>query len=205
MNPSLSWTVKLSAVLQKKSFRFHKLFGFPAPFNPFQRWLYDFEIHLFTRGQLRDSYATITEGSNAHWCFQKENHASRARAWKLVNRMKMCTFFLFCLNIQFYLFSTALQKLQKILTCFPKDKTNYIYPDLQFKKFLPLLIHGFSFWSIKRFKRSLMLHICNWSILQYVNSLILYHLRNESVIGRCIVPSTYCMSFRFFCLLQTYL
>ncbi len=43
-------------------------------------------------GQLRDSRATITEGSN---------HALRARGWKLLNRMEMCTFFLFCLNVIF--------------------------------------------------------------------------------------------------------
>ncbi len=44
--------------------------------------------------------------------------------------MKMCKFFLFCLNIIFLSFSTALQKLQKILTCLPEDKINSVYPDL---------------------------------------------------------------------------
>ncbi len=43
---------------------------------------------------------------------------------KLLNRMKMCIFVLFCLKIIFFLFSTALQKLQKIVTCFPEDKLN---------------------------------------------------------------------------------
>ncbi len=38
--------------------------------------------------------------------------------------MKMCIFFLFS-------FSTAFQKLQKIVTCFPEDKLSKIYPDLQ--------------------------------------------------------------------------
>ncbi len=55
--------------------------------------------------------------------------------------MKMCNFFLFSLNI-FYSFSTvaALQKLQKLLTCFPKDKISQIYPDLQIQKvFTPRL------------------------------------------------------------------
>ncbi len=33
-----------------------------------------------------------------------------------------------------FLFSTALQKLQKIVTCFPEDKLSYIYPDLQIQK-----------------------------------------------------------------------
>ncbi len=32
------------------------------------------------RGQLRDSYATITEDSNAHWCSRRKNHALRAGA-----------------------------------------------------------------------------------------------------------------------------
>ncbi|XP_050982519.1 phosphofurin acidic cluster sorting protein 2 isoform X2 [Labeo rohita] len=32
---------------------------------------------------------------------------------------------------------TDLQKLQKILTCFPEDKISYIYPDLQIQKFSP--------------------------------------------------------------------
>ncbi len=55
--------------------------------NPFQQWLYDFEIYLFT---LRDSYATITEDLNAHWSSRRKKHALRAGAWKLLNRIKMC-------------------------------------------------------------------------------------------------------------------
>ncbi len=116
-------------------------------------------------GQLRDSFATITEGSNAHWCPRRKNHALRARVWKLLNRMKMYIFFLFCLNIILFLFSTALQKLQKIVTCFPKDKLSYIYPDLQIQKvFTPwLLMHGFSFWSIsERLSLSVVLCVKRW-------------------------------------------
>ncbi len=47
-------------------------------------------------------------------------------------------------------FSTALQKLQMIVTCFPEDRISSMYPDLQIFKFSPftLLMHGFSFWSI---------------------------------------------------------
>ncbi len=86
-----------------------------------------------TEGQLKDSYATITEGSNAHWCSRRKNHA-RAGGWKLLNKMKMCTFFLFCLNVFFSLFSTGLQKLQKIVSCFPEDKISSMYPDLQINK-----------------------------------------------------------------------
>ncbi len=42
--------------------------------------------------------------------------------------------FLFCPNIIFFSFSTALQKLQKMPTCFPEDKISYFYPDLQIQK-----------------------------------------------------------------------
>ncbi len=49
--------------------------------DPFQLWLYDFEIHIFTP---RDSYATITEDSNTHWCSGRQNHALRAGVWKLL-------------------------------------------------------------------------------------------------------------------------
>ncbi len=43
--------------------------------NPFQLLLYDFEIHFLT---LRDSYETITEDLNTHWCSRRKNHALRA-------------------------------------------------------------------------------------------------------------------------------
>ncbi len=45
----------------------------------------------------------------------------------------------------FFSFSAALQRLQKIVTCFPEDKISYIYPDLQIQKvFTPhLLMHVF--------------------------------------------------------------
>ncbi len=50
--------------------------------------------------------------------------------------MEMCTFFLFCLNIIFFSFSTALQRLEKLVTCFLEDKISKIYPDLQIQKVL---------------------------------------------------------------------
>ncbi len=40
-------------------------------------------------------------------------------------------FFLFWWNIFFFLFSTALQRQQKILACFPEDKLSIVYLDLQ--------------------------------------------------------------------------
>ncbi len=58
-------------------------------------WFWDASFHT-------ETISTITEGSNAHWCFRRKNHALRAGAWKLLNWMEMCKFFLFCLNIIFF-------------------------------------------------------------------------------------------------------
>ncbi len=55
-----------------QSFKSHNLFGCPAFLNPFQQWLYDFEILLFT---LR-----TTEGLKCTYY----------RRFKLLNRMEMC-------------------------------------------------------------------------------------------------------------------
>ncbi len=48
--PCLSWTVKLSAVLLKNPSapQNYLVFQHFCVLNPFQKWLYDFEIHLFT-------------------------------------------------------------------------------------------------------------------------------------------------------------
>ncbi len=70
---------------------------------------------------------------------------------KRLNWIKMCTFFLFFQNIINHifliLFSTALQMLQKILTCFPENTISEIFPDLQIQTLGPicsiLCINGF--------------------------------------------------------------
>ncbi len=72
------------------------------------------------RGQLRDSFATITEDSNAHWCSRRKNHALRAGAWKLLNWMKMCIFFLFCLNIIFFNLVLPFRSYRRYLHVFQK-------------------------------------------------------------------------------------
>jgi len=126
----LSWTVKLSAVLQKSpsaptnSLVFQHCCVF-EPFPTMTVWFWYPSFH--------------TEDNWGTW----KKHALRARAWNILNRMKMCIFSLFCLNVFFYfLFSTALQKLQKIVTCFPEDKLSSIYPDLQIQKVVtPMYIY----------------------------------------------------------------
>jgi len=109
--------------------------------NPFQQLLYDFEIHLFT--------PRTTEGLKRSLMLKK-NHALRAGVRNFWTEWR-CVYFS-------YLTNTALQKLQKILTCFPEDKISYIYSDLQIKKiiiwtkFSPwLLMHRLSFWSVWTF------------------------------------------------------
>ncbi len=86
------------------------------------------------QGQLNDLYAAITEYLNTHWCSRRKK--------TFLNRMKMCIF-LVLHKYQIFSFSTALQKLQKIVTCFPEDKLSYIYPDLQIQKvFIIKILQG---------------------------------------------------------------
>ncbi len=54
------------------------------------------------RGQLRDSYTTITKDENIYWCLRRQHNALRAGGCKLLNRMMMCKFFSFCLTIIFF-------------------------------------------------------------------------------------------------------
>ncbi len=79
--------------------------------NPFQQLLYDFEIHLFTLRTIEGLICNYYRRFKCSLMLQKEKPC--IKAWKLLNKMKMCIFFLFCLNIIFFSFSTALQKLQK--------------------------------------------------------------------------------------------
>ncbi len=116
------------------------------------------------RGQLNDLYAAITEYSNTHWCSRRKKHALRARAWKLLIRMKMCIF-LVLHKYQIFSFSTDLQKLQKIVTCFPEDKLSYIYPDLQIQKvFIIKILQG-----VCKLLTSAVCIILLYNNLKYVN------------------------------------
>ncbi len=96
--------------------------------NPLQQWLYDFEIHLFTQRTTEGLICNYYRRFKRSLMLQKEKPCIKSRGWKLLNRMEMCKFFLFFLNIKYkyiyiYIsFSTALQRLQKIVACFPEDK-----------------------------------------------------------------------------------
>ncbi len=72
----------------EKSFSSHKFCGFPAFLCIWTLSNNDCMIlrYIFSHwGWLRDSYTTITEGSNTLWCSRRINHALRAGAWKLLN------------------------------------------------------------------------------------------------------------------------
>ncbi len=111
---------------------------------------YDFEIHIFIHNYNKRLKCSLM--------LQRETRCIKSQRCKPLNRMKMCTFLLFCLNI---IFSTALQMLQKRVTCFPEDKISYIYPDLQVQKVFTsrLLIYHVSFWSIREHLNLLYLHM----------------------------------------------
>ncbi len=102
-------------------------------YSPFQQLLYDFEIHLFTLKiiegiKLLKKVQTFTD--------TPEGTETRCIKSRGVNTFEQdedfSKFFLFCININIFPFSTALQKQQKILVCFPEDKLSTIYLDLQF-------------------------------------------------------------------------
>ncbi len=105
VHESLVYPEQLNCWSSEKSFSSHKFFRFPAFLciwtlsKNYCRILRAIFSHW---GQLRDSFATITEDSNAHWCSRRKNHALSAGAWKLLNRMKICLFILFCLNVIFF-------------------------------------------------------------------------------------------------------
>ncbi len=126
--PCLSWTVKLPAVHQKN------------PSGPTNSFVFQHLLHIWTLsnndciilrsifshwGQLRDSY--YTKGSNRHWCSRRYNNALRAGGWKLLNKMKMYTFFLFYLNIFFSPLVLPFRSYRRYLHV----SQNTIYPDLQ--------------------------------------------------------------------------
>ncbi len=100
--PCLFWTVKLNTVLQKNP-------SCPAESSVFHHLLHiwtlsssDYMIlrNIFSHwGQLRDLNTTIKKGSNINWRSRRKHDVLRAGGWKLLNRMKMSKFFLFCWNI----------------------------------------------------------------------------------------------------------
>ncbi len=79
----------------EKSFISHKFFGFPAALCFWTLSNNDCMIlrSIFShRGQLRDSFASITEDSNAHRCCRRKNHALRAGAWNTKDTHTKCSF-----------------------------------------------------------------------------------------------------------------
>ncbi len=65
----------------------------------FQQWLYDFEIHLFTPRTTEGLICNYYRRFKRSLMLQKKKTCIKSQGCKLLNRMKMCTFFLFCLHI----------------------------------------------------------------------------------------------------------
>ncbi len=90
--------------------------------NPFQQWLYDFEMHLFTprttEGLIRNYYRRFKHSL----MLQKEKPCIKSRGVKTFEQNEDVYIFLASPKYNIFSFSTALQKLQKIITCFPEDE-----------------------------------------------------------------------------------
>ncbi len=98
--------------------------------NPFQQWLYDFEIHFFT---LRTTEGLIC------------NYSTRFKRSRMLQKKKRCIKSFFLIFPKYHIFSsfsTALQKLQKTFKCFPEDKIIQFTLIFKFKKFSPLALNA---------------------------------------------------------------
>ncbi len=73
-------------------------------FNPFQLWLYDFEIHLFTPRTTEGLICICYRRFKHSLMLQKEKTCIKSQGVKTFEQkeLKMCIFFLFCLNIIFF-------------------------------------------------------------------------------------------------------
>ncbi len=117
----LSWTVKLPAVLWKNpsvptNYLVFQHFCAFEPFPTMTLWFWDPSFHTEdnwrTHLQLLQKIQTLTDAP------EEEKKCIKSQGF----RMKMCIFSMFCLNIIFFSFSNALQKLLKILICFSEEK-----------------------------------------------------------------------------------
>ncbi len=99
--------------------------------NPFQQWLYDFEIHLFTPRTTEGLICNYYRRFKHSLMLQKEKLCIESRGVKTFEQNGDVYNCLILPKYHIYSFSTAIQRLHKIVTCFPEDKISYIYPDLQ--------------------------------------------------------------------------
>ncbi len=99
--------------------------------NPFQQWLYDFEIHLFTLRTTEGLICNYYRRFKHSLMLQKEKRCIKSQGVKTFEQNGEISYI--------FSFSTALQRLQKIV--FPEEKISKIYPDLQIQKvFSPQLL-----------------------------------------------------------------
>ncbi len=127
MSPLFVLNSSTSCCSSEKSFNAQKCFGFPTFLSIWTLSNNDYMIlrSIFShRGQLRDSYATITEDSNAYWGSRRKNYALRARAWKLLLKQREN---LFCTKKTktTTLFNNSSPLLQRILENIHRTQATY--------------------------------------------------------------------------------
>ncbi len=112
------------------------------PFPTMTVWFWDPSSHTEANEGLICSY---------YWRFkhslmlQKEKTCIKSQGVKTFEQNEDVCIFLVLPTYHIFSFSTALQKLQTIVTCFTGDKLSKMYLDLQIQN---VFMHGFSFWSI---------------------------------------------------------
>ncbi len=98
MSPLLVLSSSTACCSSEKSSSSCTFFAFPASsayLNPFQHWLYDFEIHLLTLRTIEG--ITITKGENMYWCSRRTHNALRDGGCKLFKLDDQGKLYLFCL------------------------------------------------------------------------------------------------------------
>jgi len=109
-----------------KSFSSHKVIF--VYLIPFQQWLYDFEIYILTPRTTEGLICSYYRRLKHSLMLQKEKKSCiNSRGVNTFEQNEDVYIFLVLPKYHIFSFSTALQKLQKIRTCFPEDKLSSIY------------------------------------------------------------------------------
>ncbi len=127
---------------------FSSIFCIFEPFLTVTVWYWDPSF------QTEGNWGTQTQLlQTIYWCSRRQHNALRARGCKLLNRMMMCTCFLFCFKIILFSIGTTLKKLNKYLNVSQKTKSVQFTLIIQFKSFPPpqLLMHCVAFLSISKY------------------------------------------------------
>ncbi len=92
------------------------------PFPTMTVWFWDPSFH--TEGLICNYYRRFKRSL----MLQKEKTCIISRGWKLLNRMKMCTVFLFCLNIIFFYYYYCPSEVTEDTYMFPRRQNKLNLP-----------------------------------------------------------------------------